>query len=243
MKNILEAQKNIINIAPKKLVLISTVDVFRDPVNVDENSEIITDGLHPYGYNRYKLEQWVRENYENALIIRLPALFGVNLKKNFIYDMINIVPSMLKKEKMVELVAIDPIIENYYEPFMNDFYKLKSSVSIDSELKRHFIDLNFTALNFTDSRSVFQFYPLDRLWDDINIALNNNLFLWHPATEPIVASELFKILNGREFINNCSLVPPCYNYKSCYAELFGGTNGYILPKKDIIKKIMEFYHK
>lgn len=78
-----EAKQNIKAINPKKLILISTIDVFKEPINVSEESTIDLQGLQPYGYNRYQLELWVRENYPDALIIRLPALFGINLKKKF----------------------------------------------------------------------------------------------------------------------------------------------------------------
>lgn len=62
-------------------MLISTIDVFKSPKNVDENAGIDTENLHAYGYNRYQLECWVRENFPDALIIRLPGLFGANLKR------------------------------------------------------------------------------------------------------------------------------------------------------------------
>ena len=87
MELILQAEDNITRINPKKLVLISTIDVFKNPKNVDENSEIDTENLHAYGFNRYQLELWVREKYPDTLIIRLPGLFGKNIKKNFIYDL------------------------------------------------------------------------------------------------------------------------------------------------------------
>ena len=86
---ICNAAENIERIAAKKLVLISTIDVFKTPVNVDENSAIDTTNLAPYGLKRYRLELWAREMYPDALIIRLPGVFGENIKKNFIYDYIN----------------------------------------------------------------------------------------------------------------------------------------------------------
>lgn len=90
MEQIMEAEHNIEKIKPKKLVLISTIDVFKEPKNVDERSVIDTENLHPYGYNRYQMELWVRKNYPDALIIRLPGLFGKNIKKNFILSLIHI---------------------------------------------------------------------------------------------------------------------------------------------------------
>ncbi len=82
MELINQAEENIKKINPKKLVLISTIDVFKDPKDMDENSVIDTQNFHAYGYNRYLMELWVHEKYPDALIIRLPGLFGKNIKKN-----------------------------------------------------------------------------------------------------------------------------------------------------------------
>lgn len=70
-------------------VLVSTVDVFQSPVRVDEQSEISLEGLQPYGYNRRRLEIFVREHFELSLIVRLPGLVGPGLRKNIIYDFLN----------------------------------------------------------------------------------------------------------------------------------------------------------
>ena len=51
MELILQAEENIRRIAPEKLVLISTIDVFENPQDVDETTRIKTENLHPYGYN------------------------------------------------------------------------------------------------------------------------------------------------------------------------------------------------
>ncbi len=73
----------------KKLVLISTIDVYKNPINVDEDTPIDTDGLHAYGKNRYYLEQFCKDNFKDVLIVRLPGLFGNGLKKNVIYDLLH----------------------------------------------------------------------------------------------------------------------------------------------------------
>ena len=241
MELILGAEKNISLINPKKLVLISTIDVFKSPINVNENTMIDTKNLHPYGYNRYLLENWVRENYKDALIVRLPALFGENIKKNFIYDLINIIPTMLKEDKFKELLILDKEIEKYYKIQDNGFYKVKNLNKIEKEiLKEKFKNLNFTALNFTDSRSQYQFYPLDRLWKDINICLKNDIRLWHPATEPITSKEIYEYVVGQKFSNKLESVPIFYDYKTLFYKVFSGENGYILNKNQVLKKIKEF---
>lgn len=74
----------------KKIILISTVDVFKNPVGVDEKSTVDEADLHPYGLNRRKLEKFVENNFSNYLIVRLPGLVGPGLKKNVIFDFHNI---------------------------------------------------------------------------------------------------------------------------------------------------------
>ena len=238
-----QAEHNIERINPKKLVLISTIDVFQRPVNVDENSVVETEGLQAYGYNRYCLECWVRENYPTALIIRLPGLFGRNIRKNFIYDFINIIPSVLTKSKFKELIEKEPQIKNYYQSFTNDYYKAVFVENEREKLKNIFLGIGFSALNFTDSRSVYQFYNLERLWGDIQTALKNDLRLWHPATEPLSAGELYEYLTHHTFINELSSVPQYYNYRTLYAELFGGSSFYIENKSQVLYEISNFVEK
>lgn len=241
MEQIREAEYNIARIAPKKLVLISTIDVFSNPVDVDEDSKINTDRLLPYGYNRYQLECWVRENYPDALIIRLPGLFGHNIKKNFIYDYLKRIPAMLSGEKFNQLKQMEFSLDSYYSIQENGYYKCNVLSGEETQnLKKIFNRIGFSALNFTDSRSIFQFYPLRRLWSDINTALNNNLLLWHPATPPLSACELYEYLCGDRFENKLSGTPAYYNYKTKSAELFGGENGYICSKEIIEREIYDF---
>ena len=208
---------------------------------MDETTRIKTENLHPYGYNRYQLECWVREHFPEALIVRLPGLFGKNIKKNFIYDFINRIPYMLKAEKMEELLKTEPVLCNYYELQDNGFYKVRTLNTRQSVfLKEKFEMLGFSALNFTDSRSVYQFYPLGRLWDDIQTALKNEIRLWHPATEPISAAQLYQYLTGNVFMNELSGIPADYNYKTVYDKLYGGTGGYICDKETIMGEIRKF---
>ncbi|SFG20936.1 Nucleoside-diphosphate-sugar epimerase [Duganella sp. CF458] len=73
----------------KTFILISTVDVFGAPQGVDEDSPVTEAGLHAYGLNRYRLEQFVASHFPNHLIVRLPGLVGPDLRKNVIFDFLN----------------------------------------------------------------------------------------------------------------------------------------------------------
>jgi nucleoside-diphosphate-sugar epimerase len=76
------------HVEARKLVLISTVDVFLNPIGVDEESPTPMTGLHPYGRNRRRLEQIISSRFD-ALVVRLPALYGPGLKKNALYDLLH----------------------------------------------------------------------------------------------------------------------------------------------------------
>ncbi len=73
----------------KKFILISTVDVFREPIGVDESTPVDEPGLHPYGFHRRLLEKFVEQHFKSHLIVRLPGLVGPGLRKNVIFDFLN----------------------------------------------------------------------------------------------------------------------------------------------------------
>ena len=107
-------------------------------------------------------------------------------------------------------------------------------------LKLEFAKLGFSALNFTDSRGVFQFYNLANLWKDICIALANSIKKLNLATEPISIEELHKYLTGKTFDNKIADKPPYYDFRSKYDYIFGGTDGYLYNKTVIMQDIKDF---
>lgn len=238
---ILQAQETIERIAPRRLVLISTIDVLKDPKGADETVQASEKELQAYGYNRLCLERWVREYDSQAMIVRLPGLFGKNIKKNFIYDYIHVIPFMLRADKLEELKKQAPELSAFYELQENGFYRHRETGREQQRrLRAVFKSLGFTALNFTDSRSRYQFYPLSRLWEDIQVGLEHGIRLWHPATEPVSAAELYKYLTGKEFVNELSGIPADYDYRTVYDHLYGGRNGYICAKDVVKEEIRRF---
>lgn len=73
----------------KKFILISTVDVFKEPIGVDESTPVDESGLHAYGLHRRLLEKFVEQHFPSYLIVRLPGLVGPGLRKNVIFDFLN----------------------------------------------------------------------------------------------------------------------------------------------------------
>ena len=91
-KDLINIKKLILNLKDikcNKFILISTVDVFSIPSDINEDTFIDEKNLQPYGLNRRFLEKFVETHFKNKMIVRLPGLIGSGLKKNAIFDLHN----------------------------------------------------------------------------------------------------------------------------------------------------------
>ena len=78
-----------------------------------------------YGRHRRELEEWVERNIPEHLIVRLPAIYGLHMKKNFLYDMLHRIPRLLKAEKLRELSEREPLIAACYEDWGDGFRRCR----------------------------------------------------------------------------------------------------------------------
>lgn len=237
------ARENLQKIAPKELVLISSIAVFSDSRGKDEDDEPDTGDLSAYGRNRLQLERWVRQDFPQALIVRLPALYGRGLKKNFLYDLRTITPSMLKPQKYDELAQRSELVRQGYTLADNGFYKLNGQVAA-AALRAFFAGNDFNALAFTDSRSRYQFYNLGRLWDDITAARKAGLRLLHLCTPPISAQAVYTAVTGKnDWRNELDKPPFDYDLHSRHAALLGGQGAYLCTEQEELDDIKRFLHQ
>ena len=170
----------------ERVVLISTVDVYPAPREVDESSPIEEEHAQPYGRHRRELERFVTERFP-TLVVRLPALFGTGLKKNVVFDLLH--------GNNVHLIHAD---------------------------------------------AVFQYYPLDRLWDDIRVAMDAGLTLVNFATEPVSVADVAREAFGIEFDNRPAGTPARYDVRSRHAGHFGGRGPYLLSRDEIFARLRTF---
>ena len=233
------ARENLRKIAPKKLVLISSIAVYADSRGKDESDAPTTADLSAYGRNRLQLEHWVREDFSDALIVRLPALYGLGLRKNFLFDLHTITPAMLRPEKYQELAAASDLVKVSYALADNGFYKLVPGADA-AALREFFAANDFNALAFTDSRSRYQFYNLGRLWQDIEKALDAGLTLLNLTTPPVTAAAVYTAVTGGSWRNELNKPPFDYDLRSRHAELLGGKDGYLCTEAEELADICAF---
>ena len=233
------ARENLRRLAPKKVVLISSICVFADSRGKTEADEPTPEGLAPYGANRLQLERWVREDWPDALIVRLPALYGKGLKKNFLYDLHTITPALLRPDKYRQLAAESELVRIAYEDAGNGFYKLSGKAD-PAALRAWFAAAPFNALAFTDSRSVYQFYDLARLWRDIRTALDADLRVLHLATPPLSAARVYEAFTGKTFTNHLPGAPFDYDLRTRHAALLGGAGEYLCTEDECLTAVCDF---
>ena len=248
LASVYQAKEIIQKIEPKNMVLISTVDVFETPLHATENTP--ADGAGAYGKNRALFERWVQNRFPDSLTVRLPGLFGKGIKKNFIYDYIHYIPALLTEAKFLELSEQEPVLKDWYRLNEKGFYALKDAGKEETAMLRsRFEALGFSALCFTDSRGVFQYYNLAHLFNDISAALAHNIKTLNLATEPVSIREIYAHLTGEPFENHLGKEPPFYDFRTLhYRELEGfpaedGTGGYLYSKAEILNDIKMFTEK
>ncbi len=234
------ARENLRRLAPKKLVLVSSICVYADSRGKTEADAPTPEGLAAYGANRLRLENWVREDRPDALIVRLPALYGLGLKKNFLYDLHTVTPAMLKTEKYAELAEKSELVRTGYTDKGNGFYALNGRAE-PAALRAWFAQNDFNALCFTDSRSRYQYYDLRRLAKDIDTALEAGLNILNLATPPVSADEVYAAVTGKTgWCNETAAQPFDYDMRSLHAALLGGENGYLTTKEQELLEITAF---
>lgn len=184
--------ENLSGVKARKVVFISTVDVYDPPLNADEDTFCDSE-IHPYGKNRLYAESRVKEIFDDVHIIRLQGLVAENLNKNIVFD--------LKNKNILE--TINP----------------------DSEL---------------------QWYPLNRLNNDINTAIELNLPLVNLSVEPLKTKQIIDIAplseNERAIVSSKPVGAVYYNVKSKYAESFGGKNGYVVNAEESLNEIQRYFN-
>lgn len=87
---------------------------------------------------------------------------------------------------------------------------------------------------------VFQFYSLEHLTHDIRRALDHGLDVINITSEPTSVAEIAPLILGHPFVNQVSAPPARYDYRSRHADLFGGSDGYLYSKAQVLSDLGKF---
>lgn len=178
--------KSLKQVHARRVILISTVDVYPEPRGVDESTTITPEAGHPYGRHRLELERFCAGHFD-TLTIRLPGLFGPGLRKNIVFDF-----------------------------------------------------LTGNATDGINPDSWYQFYPLDRLWSDITVAVAASHALVNFATEPVSIRAVSLEVFGRVFTNPGAPPPATYDMQTMHGASWGSSFRYLMGREAVLRDMRAF---
>ncbi|WP_334175133.1 hypothetical protein [Pseudoxanthobacter sp.] len=234
-----------------RFVLISTVAVLADAAaGADETTALFETGK-AYGRNRRLLEEACAALFPATHILRLPALFGQGMKKNFLFDILNPVPSFLTRERYAALeqslpapaAALLPAVYRFADGVgMYEADRSRLAGETRAVLTAALSAAGATALAFTNPGSTFQYYGLAGLWDDIGRAIAHDLPVLHLAPEPLMAGDICRALTGSD---QPATAAPLYHedMRTAYSQIWDGPPGYIRSKAAVMADLKAFCEK
>jgi|688.fasta_scaffold257596_3 nucleoside-diphosphate-sugar epimerase len=115
-KNIIEINKKIDNILIylqkknkiKKIFFTSSNSIFKNNVSEIIRQNTIPKPKEVYGISKLKTEKLIKKNFKSYLILRLPSVIGVGLKKGLIYKL----SKQIKKGKTIKVYNIKKKFNN-----------------------------------------------------------------------------------------------------------------------------------
>lgn len=230
-------------------VLISTIATLEGfGQQADETTHRYEQHL-AYGLNRHKLELFCQDRFENSIILRLPALYGLGLKKNFVFDILEPAPGFLKLELFQKLLSQAPVmirdeIASHYNTDTKTGLAFLDRNSLNNSPARgsiedFLIEANFDASRFTNPGSTFQYYGLDRLASDIKLALHNDIDLLHLSPEPLAADTIARRLAGRTLGSQTAKLHH-EDMHTGHAGLWGESGHYIEASHNVLARLDSF---
>lgn len=247
LRNITGLIAHLERVRAERFVLISTIAVLADSEGLDERADRF-ETAKAYGRNRRFLEEACASIFTRSHVLRLPALYGRGLKKNFLFDIANPAPTALPPERYAALAAQLPppaaeVLRRAYRldeatgMYMCDRALLAGEAG--ATLVEALRAVGFTALNFTHADSVFQYYGLARLWSDIGRVIANELPLAHLPPSPLRAGDVHFALTGETFEQRSAALYR-EDMRTVHAGLWGETGAYIQSRESTLSDLVAF---
>ncbi len=103
--------------------------------------------------------------------------------------------------------------------------------------------LNDNVLQMINPASSFQYYCLDHLWRDIQIALDHDMRLINFATEPLPTQTIIdRFFPGKE-VGQEPAPEAHYDFRTRHAARYGGENGYIYSLDQVMQDLAGFIER
>jgi hypothetical protein len=236
----------------RQFVLISSIAVLADFAVGDDEGTSAFQQVLAYGRNRRRLEAFCETHFERCLVVRLPALYGTGLRKNFIFDLMNPIPTMLSAARLDTLLAALPkpqavlVAALYAEDPATRLFKIDrprlDAYAHAGSLADAVTAAGFSATGFHNPDSTYQFYGLSCLWADIGTALAADLSHIHLVTEPVTAAAVHLRLTGQAMPASSARLHQ-EDMHTRHAALWDRTGSYLAGAEEVLTRLAGFFQQ
>jgi hypothetical protein len=230
--------------------LISSIAVLADFSGADDESTAAFQEALAYGRHRRLLEIFCETQFDNCLVVRLPALFGRGLRKNFMFDLMNPVPTMLPSARFETLIAQiapklrDALIALYAPDAATGMRRLdRAALDVDPrrpEFEDAVREAGMSAVWFHNPDTTYQYYDMTRLWADIGMALEAGLSHIHLAVAPLRAADIHDRLLGAPMPDTGAKLHR-EDMRTRHAALWGRDGPYLEDADTVLDKLAAFF--
>jgi hypothetical protein len=234
----------------ERFILISSIAVLADFAGGDDEGSARFQTDLAYGRHRRALEAFVESRFERHLVVRLPALFGPGLRKNFVFDLLNPVPSMLTQERLDGLAAaldapLAAWLRALYRPDAATGLCTLDRASLNADRRRAALEdavvaLGASATQFHHRETTYQYYGIDRLWSDIGVAMDAGLSHIHLVAEPLSAASIHQHLTGRAMPETGARLHR-EDMRTRHAALWGASGPYQFDAETTLARLATFH--
>ncbi len=234
----------------RRFVLISSIAVLADFAGGDDEGTQAFQTDLAYGRHRRQLEAFCETRFQDCLVVRLPALFGPGLRKNFIFDLMNPVPTMLPEARLEVLLGqMEPDLRDtlagFYAPDAATGMLKLDRPALDADPKRPALDAavrgaGMSATQFHHPDTTYQYYDMSRLWADIGIAQQAELRTIHLATAPLKAADIHARLLGSEMPDTGAKLHR-EDMRTRHAALWDREGPYLEDGAEVLDKLAAFF--
>lgn len=236
-------------IEARQFALLSTIAVLDGfGAGQDETTEAFEATL-AYGRNRRRLEAFCAGRFEQCLILRLPALFGAGLKKNFLFDLCNPAPAMLTASAWDNLgatlapseMALAQAVYSIEDGGIRRLDRARLAAMPEAALfEAALMRTGLGAVRFTNPESRFQFYGMDRLWSDVERGFAAGVPVLHLAPEPVAADAVHRLVAGRAMPDAGARVHR-EDMRTRHSELWGAETPYSRSADEVLADLRGFF--
>lgn len=203
---------------------------------------------------KWKINQDPESDQKNLDVLK-EALVSTRVGKLVLISTVDVYnsPNGMNEDDDIETEGLHPYGLHRYE--LEEFAKQRFETTIvrlpglfGNGIKKNvifdFLTNNTPFIEKTHSDSEYQYYNLDNIWRDIQIALDSGLEVVNFATEPVSVREVAKIGFGIDFDNKPQgVLPVRYDFRTKYSNFYGGKDGYILDADSVLKGIEGFVER